>query len=233
MDHEKELWQEAQSWKKKLIRRESVFRRFSKNTQDKITRIIPAKAHAIITESIKQMAELTMTSSEYLSKSIYNSEMTFQQKEELIREKITKYKRMAALEGAGTGAGGILLGLADFPLLLAIKMRLLFEISAIYGQQTNKIEERLFLLTIFQLAFASEAHKERVLGMIEQWGEGEVIDIDWRQWQQDYRDHIDLVKMFQLVPGIGAVVGAYANYHLIDHLGETAIQCFRLRLLKE
>ena len=31
--------------------------------------------------------------------------------------------KIAAAEGAGTGAGGILLGLADFPLLLTIKIK--------------------------------------------------------------------------------------------------------------
>ena len=31
--------------------------------------------------------------------------------------------KIAAAEGAGTGAGGILLGLADFPLLLGIKIK--------------------------------------------------------------------------------------------------------------
>jgi hypothetical protein len=38
------------------------------------------------------------------------------------------------------------------------------------------------------------------------------------------------VTQAALVPGIGAVVGAVANYHLLDHLGETAMNCYRLRL---
>jgi EcsC protein family len=38
--------------------------------------------------------------------------------------------------------------------------------------------------------------------------------------------------MLQLVPGIGAAVGAYANYNLLDHLGETAKNAYRLRILK-
>jgi hypothetical protein len=31
------------------------------------------------------------------------------------------------------------------------------------------------------------------------------------------------------VPGIGAVVGAYANYQLLDKLAETAINAYRMR----
>ncbi|WP_192811883.1 EcsC family protein, partial [Paenisporosarcina sp. TG20] len=43
--------------------------------------------------------------------------------------------------------------------------------------------------------------------------------------------YIDLVKMFQLIPGIGAVVGAFVNYNLLDQLGETAMNSYRVRLL--
>jgi hypothetical protein len=39
--------------------------------------------------------------------------------------------------------------------------------------------------------------------------------------------------MLQLVPGIGAVVGAYANYQLMDKLGKTAINAYRLRVFKK
>lgn len=56
---------------------------------------------------------------------------------------------------------------------------------------------------------------------------------DWRTFQLEYRDYIDLAKMLQLVPGIGAFVGAYANYKLMDKLGETAMNGYRMRLLKE
>ena len=35
--------------------------------------------------------------------------------------------------------------------------------------------------------------------------------------------------MAQLVPVIGAAVGAVANYKLIEQLGDTAMNCYRLR----
>ena len=52
---------------------------------------------------------------------------------------------------------------------------------------------------------------------------------DWRNFQQEYRDYIDLAKMAQLIPLIGAAVGAIVNYKLIEKLGETAINCYRMR----
>jgi hypothetical protein len=43
---------------------------------------------------------------------------------------------------------------------------------------------------------------------------------------------MDIAKLLQLVPGIGAVVGAYANYKLVDKLGVTAINAYRLRIFE-
>ena len=113
-------------------------------------------------------------------------------------------------------------------------MKFLFEAAAIYGFDTDEYEERLFLLHIFLLAFSSEEKRKDALFIIENWEQQkyEIADMDWREFQQEYRDHIDLVKMFQLLPGIGAVVGAFANYKLLDQLGETAMNSYRLRLLR-
>lgn len=48
--------------------------------------------------------------------------------------------------------------------------------------------------------------------------------------QQQYRDYIDLVKMAQLVPVMGAPVGVIVNYRLIRKLGNTAMNAYRMRL---
>ena len=54
-------------------------------------------------------------------------------------------------------------------------------------------------------------------------------DFDWRKFQLEYRDFIDLAKMAQLIPIIGAGVGAIANYKLVQLLGTTAMNCYRMR----
>ena len=45
-------------------------------------------------------------------------------------------------DGAVTGAGGIVLGLADFPLWLTLKLKLLYEIAALYGHNVKDYKER-------------------------------------------------------------------------------------------
>ncbi|MGI8581540.1 MAG: EcsC family protein, partial [Chitinophagaceae bacterium] len=54
---------------------------------------------------------------------------------------------------------------------------------------------------------------------------------DWRTFQQEYRDYIDLAKMAQLIPVIGAPVGVVVNYRLIKKLGITAMNAYRMRIL--
>ena len=95
-----------------------------------------------------------------------------------------------------------MLGLVDFPLLLSIKMKFLFEAAAVYGFDTNEYEERLFILHVFQLAFSSDETRKETLSIIENWEEKKlwIAEMDWRDFQQEYRDYIDLVKMFQLIP---------------------------------
>lgn len=160
---------------------------------------------------------------------------TLEEKEEKIKEQLDKYRKTATIEGAGTGAGGLLLGLADFPLLLSIKLKFLYDVARIYQYDLKNLEERIFLLMVFQLAFSSDEKRIETLNIIENWDteKKRLTDLDWKRFQQEYRDYIDIVKMLQLVPGIGAAVGAYANYKLLDRLGETAIYAYRMRYFNQ
>ncbi|MGR3763443.1 EcsC family protein [Rossellomorea sp. NS-SX7] len=232
MNQERE---ELDYWKRKFIKKSSVFQRVSKEAQKKVNQFIPEKAHHMITESIKRMVEITLKGSEWVKLSSLDALPTLKEREERMRERLEFHRKAAVIEGAGTGAGGIFLGLADFPLLLSIKMKFLSECSAIHGYEVGKYEERLFLLYVFQLAFSSDEHKKETLRVIENWNQEKekVKELDWRSFQQEYRDYIDFVKMLQLVPGVGAVVGAYANYQLLDQLGEVAKFAYRIRYFNE
>ena len=233
VDYIKEVEQELYFWKHRMTKKSGLISRTSKTVQTKINGLIPEKFHQVMTESIKNMVKATLVGSNMTTKKRLSIELSLYEKDKLLKEKLSTFRKTAVVEGAGTGAGGILLGLADFPLLLSIKMKFLFEAAAIYGFDTDDYEERLFLLHVFLLAFSSEEKRKDVLFNIENWEQQkhEIADMDWREFQQEYRDHIDLIKMFQLLPGIGAVVGAFANYKLLDQLGETAMNSYRLRLL--
>lgn len=227
---------ELHDWKKKMRKKPSLINKASKGVQNKINGMLPQKYHEIITSAIKNMVKVVLTGSEYMSKKV-DVIMPFEERERLVRQKIDFYKRTAMLEGAGTGIGGILLGLADFPLLLSIKIKFLYDVASIYGFDVRDYKERLYILKVFQLAFSSQASVNKVFNEMENWEEYSKILpsslelFNWREFQQEYRDYIDIAKLLQLVPGIGAVVGAYANSKLMDKLGVTAMNAYRMRIL--
>ncbi|MDA1476016.1 EcsC family protein [Bacillus changyiensis] len=222
---------EAYRWKLKFLRKSSMVERLSKSVQTKVNAHIPDKVHKAVTEAIKKMVEATLIGSNLTTVQKDTGALTLKEKNQLAQKTIAQYQKAAAAEGIGTGAGGIFLGLADFPLFISIKMKCLFELASIYGYNVKQKEERLFLLYIFQLAFSGEKHRKDLFAIIENW-DTEKREIDWKTFQQEYRDYLDFIKIFQIIPGFGAVVGGTANYKLLGHLGETARHIFHLRLIK-
>ena len=227
---------ELTAWQKKMMKRPSLLNDLSKKIQTKINTWIPEKVHAAITVTIKQMIRGVLFGAKYTtSEPLLNASL--QVREEAVQKRIDFYKNTAAVEGGITGAGGILLGLADFPLLLALKLKLLFDIAAIYGFDVNDYKERVYLLHIFELAFSSDVHRKNIYIKMNNWEQqrknlpDDIHQFDWRNFQQEYRDYIDLAKMAQLVPVIGAPVGVLVNYRLIKKLGITAMNAYRMRLI--
>jgi hypothetical protein len=235
MDHNQTAFDELKQWQQQMLRKPSVLNNLSKKVQTKLNSYIPEKFHKAITAAIKQMVRGVLFGSQFTTKKPAAIH-TLQQTEEVIEKLIKTYKHTAAVEGGITGAGGILLGLVDFPVLLGIKIKMLFDIAAIYGFDVMDYKERLYILHIFQLAFSSQEHRRNVFIQMQDWDEkkkqlpDDVNAFDWRSFQQEYRDYIDIAKMAQLIPGIGAVVGVVVNYKLIKQLGHTAKNAYRMRL---
>lgn len=222
-------------WKKEMTKLPSFQSKFAKTTQDKLNSFIPEKAHEIITAAIKNMVKAVLLGSEYITSSpLYHESL--EHREILVKKKAAFYKQTATISGAGTGAGGLILGLADFPILLSLKIKFLFDTSSLYSFNVKNYKERLYILYVFQLAFSSQQRRNEIFKYISDWDaysaslpENEE-NFDWRIFQQEYRDYIDIAKMLQLLPGIGAFVGAYANYKLMDALEHTAVNAYRMRV---
>ena len=237
MEYEQTAFEELQHWQKQMLRKPSMLNKLSKKVQTKLNSYIPEKIHKAITSAIKQMVRGVLFGAQYTSKKPA-SVHTLRQTEEAIEKLIKTYKHTAAVEGGVTGAGGILLGLADFPILLGIKLKMLFDIAVLYGFDVKDYKERIYILHIFQLAFSSQEHRRNVFLQMQNWDQrknhlpDDIHAFDWRPFQQEYRDYIDLAKMAQLIPGIGAVVGLVVNYKLIKQLGHTAMNAYRMRLYK-
>src|ERR1044072_136049 len=225
------------TWQRKMMRKPGILNRLSKKAQDKLNSIIPEKVHNAITVAIKQMVRGVLFGAKVTTRE-KAIELKLEATDTLVEEIIKKYRTTATIEGALTGAGGFWLGLADFPLLIAIKIKLLFEIAATYGFSINDYKERVYILHIFQLAFSSAQHRRKVFMEMKNWNEqskslpNDINQFDWRPFQQEYRDYIDIAKLAQLIPVIGAPVGAVVNYRLIRKLGFTAKMAYHMRLVE-
>lgn len=236
--YEKVALAELKQWRSNLIKNPTLVDKITKKVQNKMGSIIPEKAQEVITVSIKNMVKIVLIGSEYTTTAKVVPQSLYE-REEMIKKKLNFYKKAAVVTGATTGGAGLVISLADFPVLLSLKMKFLFETASIYGFDVRKFEERLYILYIFQLAFSSKEKTKEIYYNILNFDRNLKLlpenynEFDWKSFQQEYRDYIDIAKLLQFVPAIGAVVGAVANYKLLDKLGETAINAYRLRIFRD
>nr|WP_314428750.1 EcsC family protein [uncultured Brevundimonas sp.] len=228
---------EAEAWRERQLRGPGLWDMTTRATQDRINRLIPERVHQIVTSGVELTTRGIMAGAEWTTaKPLLHGDL--RTREDLIRTRIDLYRTTASAEGGVAGAGGFLLAAADFPALLAIKVKLLVEIGALYGHSGKSLPERLYLLRIFQMAFSSARHRPEALSALEAAGRGlhqpdRIQDFDWRKFQLEYRDYIDLAKLAQLIPVIGAPVGAVVNWRLTTRLATTAMNAYRLRWFED
>ena len=224
---------EVEAWRAKVLKPPGLWDKASRGTEVRINRIIPERVHAIVTSGVEAMTKGILFGSDLIQSRPW-AEGSLAARELRARAAIRTYRNTASVEGGVAGAGGFVLAAADFPALMAIKVRMLADVVAVYGWGGGAPEERLFLLHIFHLAFASPKRRPGALDALEEWiagagSRGSVADYDWRRFQQEYRDYIDLAKMAQLIPVVGAPIGAVVNWRLVEKLGETAVMACRMR----
>lgn len=233
-DYEKKVADELSDWQKRMTKSPTLINRLSKRIQVRINKIIPEKAHVAITAAIREMVRAVLAGAKFTTPQPVTGLDLYTREAEVMR-KITFYTNTSTAEGAVAGAGGILLSLADFPIWLTLKMKMLFDIAGLYGYDVKDLKERIYILHIFQLTFSSQQYRKKVYAQLENWEKSKTDipdsfkDFDWRNFQQEYRDYIDLAKLLQLIPGIGAAVGAYVNHRLTRRLGLNAMQAYRMR----
>ena len=225
---------ELEAWKSAMRKKPSFWNRTTKNVQKKVNSIIPEKVHVAITKAIKEITRAVIFGSGFTTRS-RKEVKALEVLEMEVKECINFYSSSAAVEGAATGFGGFLLSLADFPLWLTLKMKMLFEIASRYGFDTKDYKERIYILHIFQLTFSSQQRRNEVFEKMENWEliKDQLPDdfntFDWRTFQLEYRDYIDLAKLLQLIPGVGAIAGALVNHKLTNKLGKVAMNAYRMR----
>lgn len=235
-NYEHRLYEVLEKWEHDIRLDVNPFADFNSALQENLRCFLPVKIQNFITTTIRMFITAVMSGSQYTSKLKSAEEyISLEMSDRKLKEIYKGYKITAVAEGAVTGAGGIFLGIADFPALLSIQIDFLFETAKIYGYNTELQSERLFLLYIFQLAFSNRSHRIECYKIISNWDKDDILNqqVNWEKLQIQYRDYIDFAKLLQLVPVFGAPVGAVANAKLMNKLRVTAMNCYRLRRLKE
>jgi len=123
MTPEEEAYATLQKWQKQMQQPPSLLNRFTQRLQTQLNRLLPERLHKALTVAIKQMVRGMLFGSTHTTCQPL-SDQPLSVRETVVRTRILYYRNTAAAEGAVTGAGGFFLGLADFPLLLGIKLKL-------------------------------------------------------------------------------------------------------------
>lgn len=163
----------------------------------------------------------------------------------LARGHFTQNAVLAAVEGGGTGLGGLFLIAADIPLLFTINLRLIQQIGGSFGFPMRGPSHRPLVLAIFNVAasggreakhialremsvaaaaFANDlSYKGRVSGTFQEQN---------RHLPREIAKNILGRKLGQAIPIAGAAVGAGVNYWFTIETARAAFMLFRALYLE-
>jgi len=237
VDYETQVKKELDQWERKILKDIGVIEGFSRDMQKKIDAYIPQRIHTSISKTMEVAIKSVLGGINLIP---VNKNMlvkarlkTLPQLDREIDGIISRYKKLAAATGAGTGLGGILSLAVEYPALISLELKMLQEIARAFGYDIREQNERIYLLKIFILAFSADCCRKRtyleILKFKKTMNSAKAPEIDWQELYHEYKEKVEFKKMLQIIPGFGAIIGAWANYGLIDGLGETARNCYRLR----
>ncbi len=147
--------------------------------------------------------------------------------------------KMATVQGATTGIGGIFTLAIDIPLLLGISLKTLQEIALCYGFDPKDKAERIFIVKCLQFTSSDIVGKKAILEELSAYDQGienkRVISQlqGWREVVMTYRDSFGWKKLLQMVPIAGIIFGAFVNRSSIGDVAEAGMMLYRKRRILE
>lgn len=163
----------------------------------------------------------------------------------IAREQFSLSSVIAAIEGIGTGLGGVVLIAADIPLLFTINLRMIQHIAASYGFRLDDESYKPLILSVFNVASSGSSEaKVDAIREISVAAAAFANDLDYRgRVRGSFRDqnrHLprEIVKnvlgrkLAQMIPIAGAAVGGGINYWFTNECANTAHMLFRALYLE-
>lgn len=161
---------------------------------------------------------------------------------------IRSNRMISALEGGGLGLGGAAMIAADIPALMTINFRMISQIANSFGYNTLTGKDRIFLLQILSMAGAEagDGRKKALAGLQEtarsrdeelQLEGGKPGHLTMVKLAQELAEKLAVRlahrKLGQLIPLVGAGIGAGMNYHFTQENGRAALVAYRQRRLDD
>ena len=152
-----------------------------------------------------------------------------------------KRKKLATVQGASTGIGGLFTITIDIPILLGLQLKTLQDIAICYGYDPNDKKERLFIVKCLQFVSSDIVGKKAILDQLSKFDarddatKREVVSElqGWREVMWTYRDQMGWKKLFQMIPIAGLIFGAFINRSAVNDIAETGMMLDRKRRIQE
>jgi hypothetical protein len=147
--------------------------------------------------------------------------------------------KIATLQGATTGIGGILTLAIDIPAILGLSLKVIQELAICYGYDPKDGQERIFTIKCLQFSSSDFVGKKAILEELADYASDKeqtqmISQLQgWREVFATYRDNWGWKKLFQLIPIVGIVFGAWINRGTLQDVGEAARMLYRKRRILE
>jgi hypothetical protein len=144
-------------------------------------------------------------------------------------------KKIAFVQGATTGFGGIFTLALDVPAVLGISLKVLQEMAICYGFDPQTKEERIFIVKCLQFSSSDIVGKKAILDELafydDELQQKQVVSQiqGWRETVTTYIDNFGWKKLFQMIPIAGMVFGAFLNKSTVEDVAETGRMLYRKR----
>lgn len=169
------------------------------------------------------------------------AKMPIQDMTQISHQLQSERSKLATVQGASTGFGGIFTLVIDIPLILGMALKTLQEIAIIHGYDPNEKQERVFIVKCLQFASADIVGKEAILKELTDMHHSksngpESMISQLKGWQEvffTYRDQFGWKKLLQMVPIAGMIFGAFVNKGMIEDVSEAGMMLYRKRRINE
>jgi EcsC protein family len=215
-----------------------LFKRMSLAVSDLIERIIPDQAAQIAIEKLYSASEMLAIREDMMREAGVRDLAELRKKpledcDRLAMQVGSVAQVWATIEGAATGAGGVLTTLIDVPLLFVLALRTIMKIGHSYGYPLDRPTDQSFVLAVMIAGLSdSLVIKQNRLKELRQ-----IERLLLEETQEEIVAEEALALLFQLeifeVPGIGAISGALLNLAFIHRVENTARRVFQERWLRD